>query len=394
MGNMSMREQSEWAYNASSGIVSWMSASGKLKCLAVDGDVLSLVDCTSSGGAGSSFQTWTLEGGRLWQKALSAEDVPDGILSLQRCNASRPGQHWKLQTKTVGWSHDAIIQNNLGFRGGGCWEITACAVADGAQVGVNFGCKALPPQNWSNPCDANGAWSLNENGTITSVMDGKCLQIDSTSGMIVNVATCTGHSNQTWAFTGSVIESVGTPGYCVDSGVIAPPAGTTGRCIAVAVTNDIGGAGSWGGVQGPALKLDSGQNCDANKKPSSTQEFSFTNGTFSTGSLCGSARHGKPTPFGPLQLWSKPQPGGAVAIALLNRAAEGSTAVDAEVKLDDLPGLERGDWLDVRDVWAKRDLAPEKGDSFNVSVPGGDSRLLLLTPRRQFGTQDTNIALI
>lgn len=41
-----------------------------------------------------------------------------------------------------------------------------------------------------------GAWSLNANGTITSAMDGKCLQ---RSGGAVTVGACTGTPGQRWA---------------------------------------------------------------------------------------------------------------------------------------------------------------------------------------------------
>ena len=110
---------------------------------------------------------------------------------------------------------------------GGCWEITGCDTKDGASVGCGYGCKALP-SSCKSPCDCNGAWNTNSNGTITSVMDvsttppvlavrtqrrltqldllrlacgpaqGKCLQVRDTS--VVDVATCTGKPNQQFTF--------------------------------------------------------------------------------------------------------------------------------------------------------------------------------------------------
>lgn len=343
--------------------------------------MLALDRCESRGSVGHSQQSWISQGGRLWQGTTdNLVGDPEGDLRLQPCNMSRPGQHWKLSS-TPGSSTQTNVKNSLPFRDGGCWEITACETGDVAEVGVNFGCKPLPGNNWSNPCDANGAWSFNANSTITSVMDGKCLQVDPRNNMIVNVATCNAEPSQQWNTNGSAVESAGMPGFCVDSGVASPPPGTTGQCVAVDVTNDVGGAGSWEGLQGPALKLASGQDCDPSRRPGPTQTISFgTVGGFHAGALCAAVRHGRPSPFGPLQLWAKPQPGGAVAIALLNRASTGSPTVMVDVPLKDLPGLPLRKRVLVRDIWERHDLLPVEGIALSVSVQGGDSRLLLLKP--------------
>ena len=56
------------------------------------------------------------------------------------------------------------------------------------------GCKALPKPGsgcGNGGCGCNGAWYTHTNGTITSAMDGGCLQA---SGAKIGVSPCTGKS--------------------------------------------------------------------------------------------------------------------------------------------------------------------------------------------------------
>ena len=60
-----------------------------------------------------------------------------------------------------------------------------------------------------------------KNGTITSVMDGKCLQVSGGKGSAVNGATCTGKANQRFVFKPSGVAvnatfTVQQAGLCVD----------------------------------------------------------------------------------------------------------------------------------------------------------------------------------
>jgi hypothetical protein len=84
-----------------------------------------------------------------------------------------------------------------------CWEITGCNTKPGAGVGTGYGCKGLPKLKpgqgcGTNLCACNGAWSLNKNNTVSSVMDGQCLQ---TTGAHINVGPCVaGVKNQIFEF--------------------------------------------------------------------------------------------------------------------------------------------------------------------------------------------------
>eukprot|EP01050_Picozoa_sp_SAG11_P000459 SAG11_NODE_13_length_26388_cov_67.360341_31_plen_272_part_00 len=119
-----------------------------------------------------------------------------GVFGAAKCNHSSPSQLWALSPGVK--PGDSQVTNvkmvlNDGRGGGlGCWEITACSSGPAAPIGCNYGCKPLP-KSCKSRCDCNGAWSFNSNGTITSVMDGNCLQV---SGAKVTVGPCTGKPNQ------------------------------------------------------------------------------------------------------------------------------------------------------------------------------------------------------
>jgi hypothetical protein len=101
---------------------------------------------------------------------------------------------------------------------------------------------------------------------------------------------------------------------------------------------------------------------------------------------CFAPQHGPPNKFGPLQLWSKPQPDGAVAVFVQSTGSTwgnaGQPGAAATIKLSELPGLAAGTTkVKVRDLWNHADL-PDASDGEVVSDPidEGDSRFYLLTP--------------
>ena len=92
-------------------------------------------------------------------------------------------------------------------------------------------------------------------------------------------------------------------------------------------------------------------------------------------------------PAGPgsQQVWAKPQPGGAVAVVLLNGGgADRKTPMQKSVSFKDL-GLTGGaKGVTVRDIWAKKDvhLLPPGTDSVDFpSVDAHSSGFWLLTPK-------------
>lgn len=80
-----------------------------------------------------------------------------------------------------------------------------------------------------------------------------------------------------------------------------------------------------------------------------------------------------------LLLWAKPQPGGAVAVLLINNADRAYTNVAisaAEVGIKTGPGKE----VAVRDIWHHADAGQSSGGVVQLNVPSRDSAFVLLTP--------------
>ena len=160
---------------------------------------------------------------------------PRGAFSAEPCKVGAASQAWVLSPGVApGDSQPTNVA--LATRSkASCWEIEACATGDNAAVNCNWGCKALPA-SCSSPCNCNGAWSTNANGTITSVMDGHCLQI--VSGRTITVGKCTGNANQKFVFTPSGVKVNNT--FTVSQG---------SKCIDQAA-NSGGGGGGGGGDDG------------------------------------------------------------------------------------------------------------------------------------------------
>jgi hypothetical protein len=100
---------------------------------------------------------------------------------------------------------------------------------------------------------------------------------------------------------------------------------------------------------------------------------------------CLVARRGSPNIFGPMQLWSKPQPQHSAAVFI---QATGSTWGNNNVEdsaatftLAEIPGLPAGTQkVHVRDIWNHADLPDAEGTISTDPIEPGDSRFYLLTP--------------
>lgn len=80
-----------------------------------------------------------------------------------------------------------------------------------------------------------------------------------------------------------------------------------------------------------------------------------------------------------LQLWAKKQPGGAVAILILNMF-KGKPPVSVTVDFEkDLNLTHSAAVLKIRDIWKHKDVGTAR--NLTVEVPAHDSRFYLLTPR-------------
>lgn len=110
-------------------------------------------------------------------------------VGLDECDAADQdeGQQWEL---TFDEANKTFVMKSSAV--GSCLEIRGCKTTEHATVDTDYGCKALPAPGES--C-ANMAWNFNSNGTITSVMSGKCLDVSSRH---VEVNSCNGSSTQRW----------------------------------------------------------------------------------------------------------------------------------------------------------------------------------------------------
>jgi hypothetical protein len=99
---------------------------------------------------------------------------------------------------------------------------------------------------------------------------------------------------------------------------------------------------------------------------------------------CLAAQRAPPNLFGPMQLWSKPQPGGAAAVFINSQGStwgnQNDATTAASFKASEIPGLKQSASYKVRDVWNHTDLPNTNGDFATDAIAPGDSRMYLLTP--------------
>ena len=129
--NGSDATQTGWSYDKASKQVKRND-----QCLdGVLGKTLTLAGCGNVSKPGA--QSWVLSDSRIWQADSSSALTEAGVgtIALAKCAAPalRPGQQWQYSLGAA----TTNVQVNLSTRMGGCWEITACATADGAGVRKN-----------------------------------------------------------------------------------------------------------------------------------------------------------------------------------------------------------------------------------------------------------------
>jgi hypothetical protein len=121
-----------------------------------------------------------------WEFIGSTRAVAAG-LALAVCNSSDSNQQW-----TFASSH--LVQKSTN----GCAQIPDCKQGPRSpgDAAIVADCSSI-----SGNCDgANAMWSLNSNKTITSVMDGNCLDVYEGHGPGVYPHVCNGQTNQQYVF--------------------------------------------------------------------------------------------------------------------------------------------------------------------------------------------------
>ena len=174
----------------------------------------------------------------------TSTNVPKPYPETETCDATAKGQRWSLSPgvtpgdgkPTYLW----ITGSDNGKSTQTCLKVLGgCDPNDGTPVGHGSGgnCSITTPAtcNFDHPCQSCSAvWSFNRNGTITSLTDGRCLQVDhsevTANGSRINLAACTNQTGTEQHFSvtptpsggGYTIKSVHS-GKCMGSAHIGAP---------------------------------------------------------------------------------------------------------------------------------------------------------------------------
>ena len=201
-------------------------------------------------------------------------------------------------------------------------------------------------------------WSFESDKSLVIGPRGLCL--DASTASQVQLKSCDGSAAQQWTYTGN--SSSSAPIY-------ASPG--TSRCIDVWE-----GDGSPGGPRVQVYHCHGGKN----------EGWKFSNTMLQDEeNMCLASRATTPAPQPPqggnrVQLWSKPQPNGAVAVLFLSSLDSSIANATYTVDFGDI-GV--SGTMSVRDIWQRKDLG-EATNSFTTDALGGkDSRFYLLSPTKQ-----------
>lgn len=322
------------------------------------------------------------------------------FLELRACSASAvPEQQWELAYDAAGTMTTLASRSD-----GGCLEINGCATGEHSRVDTNFGCKPLPPPGWPNRsiCEANMAWATNANGTITSVMDGKCLTVGADDTRL-EVSSC-GAATTTWELTRGKALTISDGSEIVT----IREAGGARRCIGVGTTpsyNSEPPLSRPGGFAYPGTmvvgdgsltlsetRVHFGGWCITssplvlayNLSDAAARALVWETITNTEAVQVNQAWDGAPGAQvahslgsnGRLEVWAKPVGRGRVAAFVINTEDTGAdnATVDLELALLNLTGTVR-----VRDVWAKADLGEATG-TLRVSVEHHGSAFFVFVP--------------
>lgn len=109
-------------------------------------------------------------------------------------------------------------------------------------------------------------------------------------------------------------------------------------------------------------------------------DFNTADGTLSDAeNHCIAVSSVSPSAAGGFQLWSKKQPGNALAVLVFNNQDDGD-AVAVDLDLGELVGSTTAKYT-LRDVWARKDIGTVTGSFKTTPIGVHDSVLLMLTPQ-------------
>jgi len=92
-----------------------------------------------------------------------------------------------------------------------CLDVPNCAKNAGTQLDL-FTCHVGTPNQ---ECDSvNQQWTINKNGSITTELDGQCLDLYDFTGPAVQTYDCNGGTNQQWTYN-SATKTLSADGFCI-----------------------------------------------------------------------------------------------------------------------------------------------------------------------------------
>jgi len=132
----------------------------------------------------------------------SSGGAPGSNVQVVTCDANKPSQQWR-------WGNDNSIRH---VPSGLCLDIYNCGTDDGTPVDI-FTCHIGDKTSCSQ--SLNQVWNRNSDSSITSQLDGKCLDVYDFTGPGVETWTCNNGPNQKWTFqTDGTLKS--GEGTCLD----------------------------------------------------------------------------------------------------------------------------------------------------------------------------------
>jgi len=142
--------------------------------------------------------------------------------------SGHPAQQWTINNA------DKSIKSLLDGR---CLDLPDCQNNSGTQL-TTFACHIGQPNS---ECGAkNQMWNINGDGTITSVLNGQCMDVWDFQGPVVEIWTCNGGGNQKWTYN-AADKSLRSTNDCltVDTGYSAQEvwAGKLSKGVAAVLLN-------------------------------------------------------------------------------------------------------------------------------------------------------------
>jgi len=128
-----------------------------------------------------------VQAARVASTPSSGGTVTPGVPVIGSACSGSASQQWTI-------NNDKTIRH---VQSGLCMDIPNCATSAGTQLEL-WDCHVGQPNEECN--SLNQQWHVNSNGSITSLLDGQCVDLYNSVGPQVQTFSCNGGSNQQWSY--------------------------------------------------------------------------------------------------------------------------------------------------------------------------------------------------